>query len=361
MYKSKDMKILIINQHKEDALGGSEIQCDLIAKYLTKFGHEVVYGAINGRFGNYYGKYRVVALKSLPDDVENICQEFEPHVVYWRYNKRDFRKNAKAINNLKIPIVFGISHINDLKRFSFKTYNGTILKKTYRYFNQIIRSVYNYGALKYVQGVVAQNEEQYKLTNLTNKILIRNSMENNLVEFEWKRPYCVWVANIKKSKNPEEFIRLAEYFEHLEIDFLMVGKVQDESYEYIKEGIGVPKNLFYLGAKSLEEVNGIIKNSMFLVHTCNPEGFPNNLIQAWKNSKPTISLYYDPDNLISEQGLGLYSKSTEQMKIDVESLIENKQLRDEFGKRAYLFSNHNFDPNVNIRKLENFLLKIVRN
>ena len=29
------------NQHLEDVIGGSEIQCHLIAKYLTGFGHEV--------------------------------------------------------------------------------------------------------------------------------------------------------------------------------------------------------------------------------------------------------------------------------------------------------------------------------
>jgi hypothetical protein len=42
------MKILIINQHISDALGGSEMQCDLIAHGLTNLGHQVIYGFITG-------------------------------------------------------------------------------------------------------------------------------------------------------------------------------------------------------------------------------------------------------------------------------------------------------------------------
>ncbi len=41
------MKIVIVNQHIQDVIGGSEIQCDLIAANLTSLGHQVTYAGAN--------------------------------------------------------------------------------------------------------------------------------------------------------------------------------------------------------------------------------------------------------------------------------------------------------------------------
>lgn len=354
------MKILIVNQHKEDVLGGSEIQCDLIAKYLTKFGHTVIYGAINGKSESYNTKYTVNKISRSSKSIIQLCKKVQPDVVYWRFNKHLFYKTVKAIKQQKIPIVFGISHINDVTRFAYKpstTKNiiSTLLKK----YRQQLISAYNYRGINHLQGIIAQNNSQYNLIQSNNKIQIYSSVIGKLVNFNWKKPYCVWVANIKKSKNPEEFIRLARKFENKEIDFIMVGKIQQNNYEFIEKGIDLPKNFIYLGPKTYEEVNGILKNSLFMIHTCNPEGFPNNFMQAWKQAKPTISLYFDPNGFITSERIGFYSKSREQMQLDVEKLIDDEELRNEMGHQAYRFAHENFDPNQNINKLERFLKEIV--
>ena len=52
------------NQHLEDVIGGSEIQCHLIAKYLTGFGHEVFYAAINSKQVDYATNYHIIPLES---------------------------------------------------------------------------------------------------------------------------------------------------------------------------------------------------------------------------------------------------------------------------------------------------------
>ena len=54
------MKIAIVNQHPTDMLGGSEIQCDIIARTLVEFGHEVDYIAVGGHDCDAYEvPYRV--------------------------------------------------------------------------------------------------------------------------------------------------------------------------------------------------------------------------------------------------------------------------------------------------------------
>ena len=182
-------------------------------------------------------------------------------------------------------------------------------------------------------------------------------MRSEYRSFEWKRPYVLWVANLKFHKNPEKFVELAEHFEESGVDFLMVGKIQDNRYAYLQSSENLPRNLYYLGPKSLEEVNGMLKSSLFLVHTCDPEGFGNNFIQAWLQAKPTISLYFDPESIIYNNRLGFVSGSLEQMAKDVKKLIKNEQLRIEIGQRAKNFAQQHFDPEPNVRKLDRFFIE----
>ena len=93
------------------------------------------------------------------------------------------------------------------------------------------------------------------------------------------------------------------------------------------------------------------------VHTCNPEGFGNNFIQAWLQGKPTITIFFDPDNIIEEQNLGFYSKTFNNLVLDTEKLINDKILRDSMGKRAREFARENFIPKVNAKKFEVFFNK----
>lgn len=354
------MKVLIINQHKDDVLGGSEIQCDLIAKYLTKFGHEVIYGAVKGKNDRYNTDYRVIKTSRSSSSIIELCKEVKPDIIYWRFNKHVFYKSAKAINQQKIPIVFGVSHINDVTRFAFKPKKSKNLIYQFleRSYQQLI-SAYNFKGYRYIQGLTSLNEDYMNKIKVENQLLLRNSMESQVVEFEWKRPYCVWIANIKPAKNPEEFIHLASQYKNKQVDFLMVGKIQNSNYKYIEQGKDLPSNFHYLGAKSPEEVNGILKNSLFMVHTCSPEGFGNNFIQAWKQAKPTISLYFDPNGFITSEGIGFYSKNREQMKVDADKLLKSQKLREDMGKRAYNFANDTFNPEINIKRLEQFLGGII--
>ena len=43
------MKVLLVNRHMDTILGGSEIQCDLIARKLLEFGHQVSYLALQSK------------------------------------------------------------------------------------------------------------------------------------------------------------------------------------------------------------------------------------------------------------------------------------------------------------------------
>lgn len=363
------MRILIINQHMDNILGGSEIQCDLIANNLKNFGHEITYGAINS-VDKHEREYNVYPIKKLSiKSFIHILNEIKPDVVYWRYNKKFFLISSFICRLKKCKFVFSISHVNDVTKWvnNSKIYDENLIKKIKKYFYNKFKMMIgriNYYGYYFTDGVVSLKEDllSYIPKNISkeNKIHIYNSMNLKIRnEFKWNKPYIVWVANIKKSKNPEMYIELARKFEDKDLDFIMIGKIQDKAYDYILDINSLPKNVHYLGLKTVSEVDEILDKSLFMVHTCNPEGFGNNFIQSWLSGKPTISLYFDPDNIIQDNNIGYVSGTLEQMQSDVRKLIENNELRSEMGNKAKHIAQELFNPYKNAKKLEVFLDKIV--
>ena len=368
------MKVLLINQHIYDGIGGSEIQCDLIAWKLSEKGHKVLYGIVNPQKVQYNCEYATTFIKK-PFLISyfNLVRQFKPDVIYWRYHKYKLLTAVIISRILKTPFVYVLSSMYDIKvwvwqkpkrssQTSFPWCNK--LSKLLRYIFSSYRSLknlWNYCGVCFVDAFISMNSEFLGKLPIPRQIHINNSMKKEYIPFEWKKPYIFWVANLKRSKNPEKYIELAGYLEKTNVDCLMVGDIQDEHYQFvIKEPETLPKNLYFLGSKKPEEVNGILRASLFLVHTCSPnEGFPNNFIQAWLQGKPTISLYFDPESIIRKYNLGYVSGSMDQLFVDAERLIKDHSLRSKMGRRAKEHANKRFDINSNITLLENFLSTVI--
>jgi len=363
-----------MNQHFSDYIGGSELQCDLIAGHLKKYGHEVIYGAINSKGNCYKADYKIIPIKKLSFFLlRQIFKETKPDLVYWRYNKNYLLAAGILCNHYNVKLVFSISTFTDIKKWILiKLPNIKIqgIKRRLRSFARLIKVLFsnliNYTGFFFVDGVVSLREDLLEdIPSVNNKLLktcIYNSMEIRISgEFKWNKPYVIWVASIKERKNPGQYIKMAEKFIDKKVDFLMVGKIQDSSYSFINDKYNLPGNFFYLGEKQLEEVNSIIKSSLFLISTCSPEGFSNNFIQAWMLGKPTITLFFDPDGLIEKYNIGYLSKTFNNMCTDTNSLIENETVRLEMGNRARRLALELFDPEKNIKKFIEFFEDVLKN
>lgn len=355
------MKIAIINQHFTDVLGGSEIQCDIIAKELTKLGHEVIYHVQSPRHKDYKAPYRTHPLNK-PGywNAWKTLKNQRPDIVYWRHNKKGVTPFLFASKLLRIPFVYSVSSVEDSKLFS-KPRRTTQKLSVLAYMLAISKNFIVHAFIKlFADGIVCLSKDTANQLKSPKAVLIYNSMETQAVNFQWPRPYVAWVANLKAIKNPELFYALSQNESFKEIDFLMVGKITDPHYEYFKDLKSTSNNFHYLGPRTPAEVNGILQSSMFLIHTCDPEGFGNIFIQAWFAAKPTISLYFDPDGLIKSNHLGYHSLTFEQLENDARTLIERPETRHKIGNNALEFAKLNFTPEVNARKLETFLLRLLR-
>lgn len=359
------MKILLINQHLYDVTGGSEVQCDLIARMLTQRGHQVVYLAVHGKQAAYQCSYPVEAGSPDWKTLRRLVADYAPDVVYWRYNKREFLPAVFLLKRLGLKVVFAISHLNDTVKWShkFRFERGTWqekLKTCRHWLRPALASRVNHVGFFFVDGAIAQLKGQSGRLPVKQEIIVPNSIENTAVKpFEWPRPFLAWIANLKPAKNPEMFIRLSREFEHEHVDFLMVGHIQQQHYRKLLFETELPPNFHYLGAKSMPEVNGILQKALCSVHTCEAEGMPNVMMQSWRQGTPTLSLLYDPDGMIQRHKIGRYASSSfEQLKQDVYEMITQKAVRDEMGERAKLWAEESFSPENNIRRIEKFLYKI---
>jgi len=362
------MKVLIINQHISDALGGSEMQCDLIARGLTNLGHQIIYGATGKKkkekYFNFPYKINPLAIEK-KNKLSKFLKKEKPDIVYWRFDKRYLLKSVKQIKKEKIPIIFAISSVENITKYPhIYQLNKKGLINKFKNITKVtiikIRSRWNYRAFKYINAVTTLNSQYKNKLKVKKQKLIWNSVSREKDSFEWKKPYITWVANIKTQKQPEKYIELALFLskKYPHIDFLMIGAIQDKKYKIIIKNANKNKNFHYLGFQTPEKVNGILAKSICLIHTCKPEGFGNNFIQSWMQSCPTISLEFDPDNLIKNKKIGFLSGSFEQMIEDTEELIKNKELRDSMGNKAKKFAINNFNPDRMTEQIEQFLIKI---
>ena len=356
------MKVAIVNRHVDDVLGGSEMQCDNIATGLSKKGHEVIYIAPAGSNTKDYGRsYKIVATASNAEAIAGAVSAAKPDIVYWRFNKYFLYKSAKAIAQKKIPLVFSISHISDTQRWTYliDPYKSPI--NFIKAMKQGLVNALNYRGFKYVSGVASLNTQFLNLLPVKKQRYLPNSVDTSAVPFAWPKPYVVWVSNLKPQKQPDLYVKLARDLADTGVDFLMVGNIFYDDYNYIRSEHERLPNFRYLGPKTPQEVNGILDHCLLNIHTCKPEGFGNIFIQAWLKRKPTVSLAFDPGGLIAEQQLGGFGDgSYETFRAQVRKLIEQAPFREATGEKAYQFAVENFSIEKTVNEIEDFLLEIAR-
>jgi glycosyltransferase involved in cell wall biosynthesis len=350
------VRVAIVNRHPNDVLGGSEMQCHNIAIGLTERGHDVTYVAPAGS-GQYETPYRVHPVAPSASAIAAEIIRLRPDIVYWRLNKYHFLGTVRRLAREKIPVVFAISHINDTRIVSYIVNPWSSLPNLARAAKQSLQSATNYLGFRYVSAITSLNPDYLGRLPVKTQKFVPNSVQLEAAPFEWPNRYVVWVANIKQAKRPEMYIKLAHALAHKGVDFLMVGAIPAKEYQWIAHGA---RGVHYLGKKSLAETNGIIADAIALVHTCKPEGFPNNFLQAWLQGVPTVSLGYDPAGYITKYDLGGHAADDwTKFQEQVERLIDDRQAARDAGKRAKDFADERFSIERTVNTIELFLNQIL--
>lgn len=127
-----------------------------------------------------------------------------------------------------------------------------------------------------------------------------------------------------------------------EKQFIIIGAPQGEFGKNAVEIFNRTSNIKYLGALNREKVIEYLLYSKALINLSKVEGFPNTFLEAWSTFTPVISLYVNPDNVITDYNLGIYGNG------NINSIIKYIKLNninsiDNDNVLKYLKKYHNYD------------------
>jgi len=332
--------------------GGAELQQVLIAKYMVNKGIDVSF--IIGDYGQ--NEIEVIdgikVIRSFKPFSGNRKLRFFPDM--YSIFKAMKIANADIYNQRAVAFYTGqLSIFASIlgKKFTFSIgidYN--CFKDCGGYLPKIMCKLYGFG-IKRANAVIAQTTKQQEMLKRNfniNSILIRNGIQipehikpikyNNSTQTKFR---FIWVGSIRKRKKPELYIELARRVPNAE--FIMIGGIGDDTHflEKIKEEAEQVPNLDYIGFIHPDKIYEYYRTAYAYINTSSLEGFPNTYLQSWIHGVPTLTIEIDPDNIISENRIGMVSGSFENLVSDVKKLIMNPAERDYMSEKAFIYVREN--------------------
>jgi hypothetical protein len=359
------MRIAIVNRHLRDGAGGSELQCDLIARGLVDRGHEVVHlVASEGDAQLDDLPYRCVRVGGDADVLLAECLTWAPDVVYWRMNRLGLPPFVAGCRSAGVPVVFAASHIDDLVPWPRRSWPAVRrgaggMKDHFGELRSRLAERRSYGALRSCAALAVQREDFLGRAPVERQAVVRNTASDVASPFTWPRPYVAWVANLKRRKRPELIERIAERIAPHGVDLLVAGAVHEERYRDLLAGAG--DAVHHLGVLDQAAVNGLVAGARCVAVTAEEEGFSNVLIHAWWNGTATVSLEHDPDGLIATHDLGTSAEGHLGSLLDgIERCVTDPDATAQAGSRAAALARRLFAADANLDALESLLADVVR-
>lgn len=355
--------------------GGAELQAYFIAKELAESievhylfmkhpnfnkiefqetDHGIILHPMRQYVYKKFGKFFFMNYRELLRLLDNI----NPDLIYQRGGKPYIGMVERWCKRNNKKSVLGISMESNCS----KTGILNLKKNFFNYPSNIINGYFTFYGINNADLIIAQSHYQQKLLQKNfnrNSIIIPNGHYVSKPPFKKADPPIIsWISNIKRLKQPEVFLKLAEKYQQQNVQFVFAGRPDKGSYQKLLiEKTRTLSNLKYLGEISFKETNELLSKSSLFVNTSITEGFPNTYIQAWMRETPVVTLNSDPDDLIKGKRLGFHSGSFKQLDKDVGYLIENEDVRREMGKRAREYALKNHD----IKKVGKHYFKIFNN
>jgi glycosyltransferase involved in cell wall biosynthesis len=372
------VRVAVVNHHPRDVTGGSELQCDLVARGLSGRGHDVVYVAVChpshadatpvAPMDAAGLPYAIAPAPQDPHALADAVLATAPDVVYWRFNRRGLRQVAHRLRAAGVPLVVALAHVDDVMPWPSWPWPGS--RSTLRDRASDLRSRLRWrrqlAAYRDVTAIASQREDLLGAVPYGTVALQRyipNMMDPTLTAappFHHPRPFVAWVANLKPRKRPELLPGLAHALAPHGVDVLVAGTVQDQDYAWLTRPDPAHPNLRYLGALTTPEVVALLAAARCLAVTAMPEGFSNVMLQAWWSGTPTVTLDYDPDGLVRSEGLGAVTDGdVQRFNEEVLRLAVDNALSSGIGERARSLARARFDASEALDGLEALLVSAV--
>ena len=208
------------------------------------------------------------------------------------------------------------------------------------------RKIYEFG-LKRADAIFAQSAKQRDLLNHyygIDSVCIDMVVEPPTSHHEKRDIDILWVNNLRDFKRPDLGLELARRLSQRRI--VMIGgkcKGHEALYQEIESQAKEISNLDFLGFVPYHDVNNYYSRAKVFVNTSDSEGFPNSFLQAWIRGVPVVS-FFDPDDVITSQTLGIRPTDLQGMVDAVQDLLLNEKGRRQMGENGRRFVHAKYAP-----------------
>jgi glycosyltransferase involved in cell wall biosynthesis len=336
-------------------MGGAEYRCKLIIEELCRRNtYDLFYLCRNTAPGFVANGYKIQKIGTrlckfgLYFDSVNLyltLKRIAPHIIYQNCGSAHTGIAALYAKHSGAKLIHQICNENALnchQRLKFKTHVKYAIERIF----------FNYG-IKHADVIIGQSKRQDILLrnrygrNCDIIIPLGHPLPKNEI-YKSKKIVVLWIGNLRSVKQPEMFAKLALKFQNSKnIFFVMMGGTIGpiNQFKDLIQQLKSTPNLSYLGEVPQDEVNRWLREGHVLVNTSVSEGFSNTFVQAWLREVPLVSLNVDPDGVLTREKIGFHSKTFEKLVRDLSTLVENRILMEEMGKKARLYAekNHNID------------------
>ncbi len=313
----------IANALLGNTYGGGELQIALLAKALTKLGHEVfvIDLDISAPFVTKEG-IKVFPVKGYNDGLKmfrtfthrlpalyKAFLEVNADVYYCRI--REYRHILVYLVARKLKAKFVLALASDLDVLSiakrWRHFYSSNVKDLWGVLNGIMGEIVYPFLLRKADLVLVQHEGQKEILlrrGISARVfynlidpgdLERKTASNNSDSF-------VYVGSLDKRKGFKDFFELARRTP--EQTYKVIGKVRDNTGDRLYQKLRSFQNVKLLGKLSHTDTLNEISSSKALISTSPMEGFPNIFIEAWGCGIPVLSLFVDPGGVVRKNGLG---------------------------------------------------------
>jgi glycosyltransferase involved in cell wall biosynthesis len=352
---------VLAREYNQHGIGGEEVQQTLLARALSKRGHDVSmvvadFGQTDGE--EWDGVKTFAAYK--PSDGWPGLRFFVPRLSgMWSALKRanaDVYYVSCASSRVGVCAAFSRIHARKLifRIASDMDCEPDRLLIQQNYWRD--KKMYEYG-LRRADAILAQSVAQqealtrnYHLSSRLAPMMVDQARFN--LAFEERSVHALWVSNIRQLKRPDLFFEIAAGLPDLAMH-MIGGEIPDYSslYKDVEARARGMPNVTFHGQVPYHDVNDYFERTRVFVNTSDIEGFPNSYLQAWVRGTPVVA-FFDPDGLIAREGLGRAVSSVEEMRSAVAELSSDAAVWRAASERCKSFMASAFDED---RILEPYL------
>jgi glycosyltransferase involved in cell wall biosynthesis len=352
----------ISKNHVSNNIGGAEVQTDILATSMAEAGWEVIYVTTSVSEVARSNKYKLIHAPATKKGFKRVLSEINADIYYQRGRKELTEWVGEFCKETGKFFVFATSMDIDCFRHKFLyRHNGSVIEK----FKQAIvaginRNLDNKSLWGMQQATLILAQTNYQKDSLRANLGLESHVFYNvhdLTDCKEKAnndyPVVLWLANLKEWKQPEVFLRLVADMKESKCKFVMAGGIKSQKYKRLIDfTLNTNGNFEFLGPVSFEKSNELFTRADVFVNTSiAQEGFPNTFIQSWLQGVPTISLLFDPDNLINKEQLGIVANGNyTRLKEAILVLLQDTSLRKQYGKNARKFAASTFSRKAGISR-----------